>query len=111
MNTLNIQAVVDNQNETLAKKRYDMFTEGVRYISYSVYGELSETEMEEIGKRYYNSLSDSNGKLVKECSMAFYKDDGEELIYSYIYNENGVMKDKEGAYYVPGNCFSEAFIN
>ena len=111
VNILNIQAVVDNQNETLAKKRYDMFTEGVRYISYSVYGELSETEMEEIGKRYYNSLSDSNGKLVKECSMAFYKDDGEELIYSYIYNENGVMKDKEGAYYVPGNCFSEAFIN
>lgn len=102
-----VEAIVQGEGQSVARARYDAITEGVRYISYSVYEELSEKEMEDVGRAKYeeiaNSMSDQD--VFNKCSIAWYEDDSDTLLYAFEYGKNGVETDAENAYYVPGNRF------
>lgn len=105
--SINVSDIVNGIDEETARKRYDAMTGNTEYISYSVYKELSETEMEKIGQETYEMLlSQSEDDLVSKCSLAFYKEDSRELLHAFLIDKNGINTDVEDSQIVPGNSFS-----
>lgn len=92
------------EDEEIVRERYSTFSGSDFFISYSVYGEFSKEEMEALGKAWYENLAGDDNAGAK-CSLAFYEEDGEQLLYAFYYTGNGVDTDAKNAYYIPGNKF------
>lgn len=102
---ISLEAVAEDSYYEVARKRYDAFTEGTNYISYSVYANLTAEQMEEIGRLEYLQLQSGDMDIVDECSLAFYEEDSDVLIYAFIYDKDGVHTEREDAVYVSGKTF------
>lgn len=106
-NSINADKIVNGIDEETARKRYDTMSGNTEYISYSVYGELTEAEMEEIGQATYKlMLSQSEDEVISKCSLAFYKEDSSELLYAFLIDKDGLDTNVTDSQIVPGNSFS-----
>lgn len=101
------EKIANGEAPETARMRMDSFSEKTRYVSYSVYEDLSKDEMEEIGKLKYKEVTEqaAGDMPVEECSLAFYQDDGEELLYGFYYGAGGVDTDTSDKLLVDGDEF------
>ena len=89
------EKIANGEAPETARLRMDVFSEDTRYLSYSVYEELSKEQMEEIGKIKYEEVTEqaAGDMPVEACSLAFYQEDSGELVYGFAYGEDGADAD------------------
>jgi hypothetical protein len=99
------------------KCRYRMHTEGTCYSSYSVYKDLTEQQMEQIADYlelgYIISPSqdmqkNEDGRYEYPISIAFYKDDTDELIDAFMFKGGKRQEPSEDDIFIPGDRFDKS---
>lgn len=109
----------ENPYDASAKCRYVSCTEGTCYISYSVYKDLTEQEMEQIADFIELGLiagfNDSmqykkDGEYEHPVNIAFYMENTEELIAAFVFKGGRRQEPGEGDRFIPGNRFDSDFL-
>lgn len=88
------------------RERHNSFSGMVQYVSYSVYKDFSQEQMEALGKALFE-LGGEESRNDMKCSIAFYEGDSDTLLHAFYYDKDGVKQDDPNAYYIPGNKFDE----
>jgi hypothetical protein len=105
----------DDPDTVSVKCRYSSNTEGTCYSSYSVYKELTQQQMEQIADYIElgyiapdkNMQKNEDGRYEYPISIAFYKEDTDELIDAFMFKGGKRQEPSEDDIFIPGDRFDE----
>lgn len=100
--------------EAYCEVRYSAISEDVSYNSYSVYGDVSQEQLEEIAEYIemmltgsgYESKPDNFGLPLKKLSFAFYREDTQEQIDAFMFKDGKRLPAEEGDVFVPADTYN-----
>lgn len=97
--------------ENHCKVRYSAITDDVSYMSYGVYGDITEEQFEQIAEYTELMLTgnclvskpDDFGLPLKKLSFAFYQEDTNELLDAFMYKDGERLPADDADIFVAGN--------
>lgn len=100
--------------ENYCEVRYSAISEDVSYNSYSVYGDVSQEQLEEIAEYIEMMLTGSGyeekpeelGLPLKKLSFAFYREDTQEQIDAFMFKDGKRLPAEEGDVFVPADTYN-----
>lgn len=106
------------ENEQKIKTRCEVFSENNYFCSYSVYGNLTEEDLENIaeyvylkvgGEGYKDGGANQGALNIEKYSFAFYKNDTEEALCRFMYKDGKRLKKSDKDEFIPGDFFMKDF--